>query len=118
MSFIVDKVADIGRLVMLWCCLLTHVAFILKRESTTLPPTMEMRSPLAEEGAVRGPAFLGGPESLEALLYNGRILAVIIGVHLHVRGGDVDLVAALLDAVIVRLFLVVRAIGIPIGAII
>lgn len=53
-------------------------------------------------------ATLGGPKSLEALLYDGRVLAMVIRVHLHVRCRYVHLVAILVDAMIVGLLSIVR----------
>jgi len=53
-------------------------------------------------------ATLGGPKSLKALLYDGRVLAMVIRVHLHVRCRYVHLVAILVDAMIVSLLSIVR----------
>lgn len=55
-----------------------------------------------------GRATLGGPKPLEALLYDGRVLAMVIRVHLHVRCRYVHLVAILVDAMIVGLLSIVR----------
>lgn len=55
-----------------------------------------------------GRATFGGPKPLEALLYDGRVLAMIIRVHLHVRCRYVHLVAILVDAMIVGLLSIVR----------
>jgi len=55
-----------------------------------------------------GRATLRGPKSLEALLYDGRVLAMVIRVHLHVRRRYVHLVAILVDAMVMGLLSVVR----------
>lgn len=96
----------------------THIAFVFECEPTSLPPAVEMRGALSEESAISGAALLRRPEPLETLLDDRRILPVVIGVHLHVGGGYVHLIAALLDAVIVRLFFIVRAIRVTIRAIV
>ena len=76
--------------------LLTHVGLVFEGEVAGGPPTVEVGGALAVEGAGRGAAVLGGAEPLEALLDDGRVLAVVVGVHLDVRRADVDLVAAVL----------------------
>lgn len=53
-------------------------------------------------------ATLSGPKSLEALLYDSRVLTMVIRVHLHVRCRYVYFVAILMDAMIVRLLSIVR----------
>lgn len=77
-----------------------------------------MRRPLSEERAVRSSALLRSPVSLKPLLDNSRIFPVIVCVHLHVRSRYVDLVAPLLDAVVVRLFLVMRTVRVPVRAVV
>lgn len=72
---------------------------------------MKVSGSLGDEGTVIGRATLGGPKPLKALLYDGRVLTVIVGVHLHVRGGYVSLVAVVVYAVIVRLLPVVRTLS-------
>lgn len=81
---------------------------------------MKVRRPLSGERAVLGGAALGSPESLESLLNDRGVLAVVVGVHLHVRRGYVDLVAVLVDAVVVGLLAVVGALpaGMPLGAVV
>lgn len=69
---------------------------------------MKVRGPLTGELTILGRAILGGTKSLEALLYDGRIFAMIIRMHLHVRRRYVHLVAILMDAVIVGLLSIVR----------
>jgi len=59
---------------------------------------MEMSSALAVEGAVSGGAVLGGSEALESFLDDGRVFAVVIGVHLNVRRANVHLVAVILHS--------------------
>lgn len=63
---------------------LTHIAFIFEGKPASMPPAVEVRGALAEEGTIGRPALLCGSESLEALLYNRRILTMIIGMHLHI----------------------------------
>ena len=58
---------------------------------------MEVCGALAVEGAGLGAAVFGGAEPLEALLNDGRVLAVVVRVHLSVGGGDVYLVTARLQ---------------------
>lgn len=70
---------------------------------------MEMRGPLASEGTVFGGTALGGPKSLETFLYDRRVLAMIIGVHLHVRRRYVNFIAILVDTMVVGLFSIVGA---------
>lgn len=97
---------------------LTHIALVFEGEPAAGPPAVEMRRPLAEEGAVTCAALLRRPVPLETLLDDGGVLSVVVRVHLHVRRGYVDLVASLFDAVVVRLLLVVRAIGEPVAAVV
>lgn len=70
---------------------------------------MKVRGPLSSEWTMVSRAILGGPKSLEALLYDSRVLAMVIRVHLHVRCRYVHLVAILVDAMIVGLLSIVRA---------
>lgn len=77
-----------------------------------------MRRPLSEKRTVRSTALFGCPIPLEALLNDGRILPVVVGVHLHVRCRNVHLVTALFDAMIVGLLLVVRAVGVSVRAVV
>jgi hypothetical protein len=44
-----------------------------------------------------GGAVLGGPEALESFLDDGRVFAVVVGVHLDVRRANVHLVAVILS---------------------
>lgn len=96
----------------------THIAFVFEGKPTSLSPAVEMCSPLSEERAVGGPALLGRPESLEALLDDSRVFSVVVGVHLHIGRGYVHLITTFLDAMVMRLFLIVRAIRVPIRAIV
>lgn len=61
-----------------------HIRLILKRELTGVSPAMEVGCPLAKEGTVRSSTLLRGSEPLEALLNDGRVFTVVVGVHLHV----------------------------------
>jgi len=72
---------------------LTHVGLVLERELTVITSAMEMGGPLPVERAIRRPAFLGRAEPLESFLYDGRVFAVVIRVHLHVGRAYVHLVA-------------------------
>lgn len=69
---------------------------------------MKVRGPLTGELTILGCAILGGSKSLETLLYDGRIFAMIIRMHLHVRRRYVHLVAIFMDAVIMGLLSIVR----------
>lgn len=89
---------------------LLHVALVLEGEPAAGPAAVEVGGALAEEGAVAGAALFRRPESLEALLDDGRVFSVVVGVHLHVGGGDVDLVAPFFDTMIVGLLFVVGAV--------
>lgn len=62
----------------------THIRFILERELTRVSPAVEVGCPLAKEGTIRGSTLLRGSEPLEALLNDGRVFAVVVGVHLYV----------------------------------
>ena len=73
---------------------LTYVGLVLEREFAAVALAVEVRGALAVEGTERACTVLGGAEALEAELHDGRVLAVVVGVHLHVRRADVDLVAA------------------------
>ena len=76
---------------------LTHVGLVLEGVVAVRAAAVEVGGALAGEGAVGRGAVLGDPVALEALLDDGRILAVVVGVHLHVRRADVHLVASLLS---------------------
>jgi len=72
---------------------LTHVGLVFERELTVIASAMEMGGPLPVERAIRRPAFFRRAEPLESFLYDGRVLSVVIRVHLHVGRADVHLVA-------------------------
>jgi len=69
---------------------------------------VKVRGPLTDERTMVGRATLGGTKSLEALLYDSRVLAVIIRVHLYVRRRYIHFVAILVNAMIMSLFSIVR----------
>ena len=75
----------------------THVSLVLESEVAALAAAVEVRGALAVEWAGLGAAVFGGAEPLEALLNDGRVLAVVVRVHLRVGGGDVYLVTARLQ---------------------
>lgn len=58
---------------------------------------MEVGGSLAEEGTVRGSTLLRRSQSLEALLNDGRIFAMVVGVHLHVGRADVHFITGALE---------------------
>lgn len=76
---------------------LTHVGFVFERELAVIASAMEMSGPLAVKPAVWRPTFLGGSESLESFLYDGRVFPMVVRVHLHVRRADVHLIARALQ---------------------
>ena len=57
---------------------------------------MEVGGTLAGEGTVGSSAILGSAVALKSLLDDGRILPVVVGVHLHVRCANIDFIAAVL----------------------
>lgn len=97
---------------------LTHIRLVLESKPASRPSAMEMRRPLPEERAVRSAALFSRSVPLEPLLDDSGVLPVVVGVHLHVRSRYVHLITALFDAMIVRLFLVVGAVGISIRTIV
>jgi hypothetical protein len=97
---------------------LTHIGLVLEGEPTARPPAVEVRGSLSEEGAVRGAALFRRPVPLEALLYDGGVLPVVVGVHLDVRRRDVYFITAFLDAMIVCLLLVVGAVAEAVAAVV
>lgn len=74
----------------------THICFVFESEVTAWSSTMKMSRSLSVKSTHRCPTILCGAESLETFLYNGRILPVIVGVHLYIRCTDVNFVTALL----------------------
>jgi hypothetical protein len=80
--------------------------------------TMEVGCSLAEESAIRSAALLGGPQPLKAFLDDGRVLPVVVGVHLNVRSADVHLIASSLDAVIMGLLAIVPTVRVPVRAVV
>ena len=75
---------------------LTHIGLVLESEVAPIPHTMEVGGSLAREGTVCLLAILRGSEALKAFLHDGRVFAVIVGVHLYIRCADVHLVAPIL----------------------
>ena len=76
---------------------ITHVGLVLERVVASGSPAVEVGGALSGKGAVRSGAVFGGPVPLEAFLDDGRVLAVVVGVHLHVRGAYVHLITTLLS---------------------
>lgn len=79
---------------------------------------MKVGSSLPEERAIRRSTFFGGPVSLKPFLHYSAVLSVIVAVHLDVARGYVDFITVFLDAMVVRLFFVVRAVGELVAAIV
>jgi len=71
---------------------------------------VEVRCALPVERARRCPTILSGAETLETLRHDGRVLAMVVGMHLNIRGTNVDLVTARLKMIflLVGLFLKVN----------
>lgn len=69
----------------------THVSLVFERVIAVVTPTVEMSGFLSEKGTGLEETVLGGAKSLKALLDDGRVLAVVVGVHLHVRSANVHL---------------------------
>lgn len=63
---------------------LTHISLILEGELAAVPATVEVRRALTEECTVRSATLLGSAQTLETLLDNRRVLAVVVGVHLYI----------------------------------
>ena len=57
---------------------------------------MKMSRPLSIESASLAPTILCGSEPLEPLRHYGRILSMVVGMHLDVRSTDVDLITRIL----------------------
>lgn len=57
---------------------------------------MEMSRPLTVEGTMGRSAVLGSSEPLKSFLDDGRVFAMVIGVHLDICRANVNLIAALL----------------------
>lgn len=95
-----------------------HIAFVFERILAPAPPTVEMRRTLSKKRAIRGSALFRRPISLETFLNDGRVFSMVVCVHLNIRRAYVDFVTAFFDAMVVRLFTVMRTVSIPISAII
>ena len=76
---------------------ITHVGLVLERVVASGSSAVEVGGALSGKGAVRSGAVFGGPVPLEAFLDDGRVLAVVVGVHLYVRGAYVHLITTLLS---------------------
>lgn len=63
---------------------LVYIGLIFECKLTTGSSAVKVRSPLAGKLTIVGRTILGCPKSLEALLYDRRVLAMIIRVHLYV----------------------------------
>lgn len=64
--------------------ILTHVSLVLEGVGASRSSTMEVGGPLTSEDTMRSGTALCGSEPLEALLEDGRVLSVVVGVHLYV----------------------------------
>ena len=74
----------------------THIGFVFERVIAGSSSAMKMSSPLSVECAVRSSTVFGGSKALETFLYNGRVFAMIIGVHLHIGCAYVHLITTFL----------------------
>lgn len=63
----------------------THVGFVFKCVGASRPSTVEVRGPLAGEHTMWSGTALSGAEPLEPFLKYGRVLAVIVRMHLDIR---------------------------------
>lgn len=86
---------------------LTHVGLVLEGVIAALATTMIVRYLLAVEGAILNATILVGAKTPETLVHNLRVLAMEVGVHLHIAGAHIDLGTVLVDAVIVGLLPIV-----------
>lgn len=75
---------------------LFHVGFVFECIIAGWPSAVEMCGPLSGKAAGRGGAIFRGSKSLKSFLDDGRILSMIIGVHLYVRGAYVNFITAIL----------------------
>lgn len=91
------------------CFQLTHVSFVL--ESVFASSTVEVRGTLTVEDAVLNQTLFSRSISLETLLIDCWIFAMIVWVHLNVTCTDICLVAFILDAVIVGLLSIVLTVA-------
>lgn len=63
---------------------LTHISLILECVIAVVTATVKVRRLLPEKGTRLKKAILGGSKSLKTLLNDGRVLAVVVGMHLHI----------------------------------
>ena len=73
---------------------LTHIRFVLKVEVASGSEAVEVRGPLLVVVAGESAAVLRRAEPLEPFAHDGRVLPVIVGVHLNVGRADVAFVAS------------------------
>lgn len=64
---------------------------------------MKMGGSLTGKITIGNATLFGGPISLKALLYDGRIFSMIIGMHLYVTRTDVHFITIGLQAMVMRL---------------
>ena len=62
----------------------THISFVLEGVVAGGSAAVEVGGALPGKGTVGRSAILGGTVALESLLDDGRILTMVVGVHLHI----------------------------------
>jgi hypothetical protein len=100
----------------LWKERLTHVCFVL--ESIFASTTVKMCRTLSVEDTMLNETFFRGSISLKSLLINCRVFPMVIWMHLNIACWDVNLVAFILDTMVMRLFAIMLTITVLYGAII
>lgn len=85
---------------------LTHICFVFKRVLAIIPSAMKMSSPLSIKSAIRSLTLFCRSIPLKTFLNYGRILSVVVGVHLNIRCTYVGFVATFLriQASVLELF--------------
>ena len=78
---------------------LTHISFVFEGEVAVWSATVKMSRPLSVKATGGCPTILSGSKPLKAFLDNGRVLAVVVGMHLNIGCANVHLVAARLKEV-------------------
>ena len=71
--------------------MLFHIGFVLEGELARGSVAVEVCCLLVSVHAVLRPAILRAAEPEESLPLNGVVLAMVVEVHLHIGGADVDL---------------------------